>query len=526
MKHTSTTSSAKIRVTLTAAVCALACHSFAQSAPAAPEKDAQAPAALAAQKQSLSLKALVEKLRASNKTIRSKQAEGQIAATGIDRAASAFQPLANISATHGKSLTKNTAEESMIRLGSGGLYDRKGNDYSVGVSQLLASTGAKLEVKSTLSRFLTNIFDANRPEGAYDNRSNLGFSITQPLVRDAGPAVTNARLQVAKLDATAADHATRDTETSVVAEAIMAYHEMVFAQHRVQAAQEKIRNGQRLLVEAQAINRKGRLPDSDVWEVENALNRFKAGLSEAQQVEREKINRVRTMLLSVAADSPQGLVAVDALPAVADKTLNADESLRTAMARRDDYLMRKVQAEREGVQLAYTQNQTLPRVDLVASYGMNGLEYAASRAYSWSRMSDYPTWSVGLQASFPLGTNLQAQSDLKAALIRREDALLGLKSVEVQISNDIDTTLSMRSTAVERWDLWKQVHAREKQQLELERRKFTAGRSDTREVLLREERVINALLTVYEQQMAVARAEVLLDAAQGTLLDSFADPKK
>lgn len=524
MKHTTTTPSALIRVTLTAAVCALACQSFAQSAPAAPEKEAQTPAALAAQKQSLSLKALVEKLRASNKTIRSKQAEGDIAATGIERAASAFQPLANLSAAKGKSITKNTFEESMIRQGTG-LYDRQGQDYSVGVSKLLAATGAKLEVKSALSRFVTNIPDG-RPEGTLDNRSNLGFSITQPLARDAGPAVTTARLQVATLDATAADHATRDTETSVVAEAIMAYHEMVFAQHRVQAAQEKIRNGQRLLVEAQAINRNGRLPDSDVWEVENALNRFKAGLSEAQQVEREKINRVRTMLLSVAADSPQGLVAVDALPAVADKTLSADESLRTAMARRDDYLMRKVQAEREGVQLAYTQNQTLPRVDLVASYGMNGLEYAISRAYNVSRMSDYPTWSVGLQVSIPLGRNMQAQSDLKAALIRREDALLGLKSVEVQISNDIDTTLSMRSSAVERWDLWKQVHAREKQQLELERRKFTAGRSDTREVLLREERVINAQLTVYEQQMAVARAEVLLDAAQGTLLDSFADPKK
>lgn len=526
MKHTSTTPSALIRVTLTAAVCALACQSFAQSTPAALEKNTQAPAALAAQKQPLSLKALVEKLRASNKTIRSKQAEGDIAATGIDRAASAFQPLANLSAAQGKSLTKNTFEESIIRQGTLGVYDRQGKDYSVGVSKLLAATGAKLEVKSTLSRFLTNIPDLNRPEGAYDNRSNLGFSITQPLARDAGPAVTTARLQVATLDATAADHATRDTETSVVAEAIMAYHEMVFAQHRVQAAQEKIRNGQRLLVEAQAINRNGRLPDSDVWEVENALNRFKAGLSEALQVEREKTNRVRTMLLSVAADSPQGLVAVDALPAVADKVLSADESLRTAMARRDDYLMRKVQAEREGVQLAYTQNQTLPRVDLVASYGMNGLEYALSRAYSVSRMSDYPTWSVGLQVSIPLGRNMQAQSDLKAALIRREDALLGLKSVEVQISNDIDTTLSMRSSAVERWDLWKQVHAREKQQLELERRKFTAGRSDTREVLLREERVINAQLTVYEQQMAVARAEVLLDAAQGTLLDSFADPKK
>ena len=68
------------------------------------------------------------------------------------------------------------------------------------------------------------------------------------------------------------------------------------APQRVVAAQEKIRSGERLLSEAKAMFRQGRLPEADVWEVENALARFQSAVSEARQGERERINRLRTQL--------------------------------------------------------------------------------------------------------------------------------------------------------------------------------------------------------------------------------------
>ena len=62
---------------------------------------------------------------------------------------------------------------------------------------------------------------------------------------------------------------------------------------------------------------------------------------------------------------------------------------------------------------------------------------------------------------------------------------------------------------------------REQQQLELERKRLSAGRSGMREILFREERALNARFAVVEQQVAYARAEALLQAAQGTLLERF-----
>jgi hypothetical protein len=212
--------------------------------------------------------------------------------------------------------------------------------------------------------------------------------------------VTYARVKVAEFDAQASGFAAKDTETSVVADAAMAYHELTFAQDRVQAARERIRNAERLLVEASAMNRAGRLPATDVWEVENALDRYRAGLSEALQFELERGNRLRTMLMQIGSTS--GLVrTVDPLPAVNDREMRAEDGVRTALDRRDDYRMLKASIDRENTQLGYSRNQALPRVDLLASYGLNGLEYSARQAFGYAQASKYPAWTLGVQMNFP-----------------------------------------------------------------------------------------------------------------------------
>lgn len=485
----------------------------AQSAPVQQSVAASAPVSMA-------LPDVVSRLRAQNRAILSKAAEARIAATGITRAESAFQPQLSLGAVRGVSSQKNTYEEDLIREKLG-IYEREGTDYSVGISTLMPATGAKLEIKSALSRFITNNNEKvpNRPPGAFDNRSNTGFSLTQPLARDAGGKVTLAKLNMARLDSTVATLASRDTETSVVAEALLAYHELVLAQHRVEAAKEKINTSAQLLDEARALQRNGRLPLADVWEVENALARYQAALSEAVHGQHERANRLRTMLMLEA--SPSGLRALDDLPQVDARPLDASQLLQAALQRRDDYQMRKVQVERESIQLSYAQNQQLPRVDLVASYGLNGLEYTARQSLDLNRARDYPSWSLGLQINIPLGINKLAQADLQAALLRRDDAALALRAIEVQIGNDIDTSLALRASVIERWQLWQQVAQREAQQLAAERSRFAAGRSDTRELLLRQERVINARLAVQEQQAGYAKADTLLQAAQGSLMERF-----
>jgi outer membrane protein TolC len=116
---------------------------------------------------------------------------------------------------------------------------------------------------------------------------------------------------------------------------------------------------------------------------------------------------------------------------------------------------------------------------------------------------------------------LQGRADVAAANLRRENALLAIKALEVQIINEIDTGVHMRNSAMERWIHWQEVAVREQLQLDVERKKFNAGRSEIREVLMREEKTINSRLMVIEQQLAHARAQVILESAQGILLQRW-----
>ena len=471
----------------------------------------------------MSLRDLVVNVLQANKDILSKRGEKGIAATGIDRAAAVFQPMVTLAATDSRNRQPNTYEEALTRSETS-YYSRYGQDYSVGVSQLLPS-GAKLEVKSTLSRFITNInqLSADRPDGAKDNRTFIGLTMTQPLAKDGGFKVTKARTQVAEIDLAVADLSTAEAETSIVAEATLTYYELVLAHHRVSAAREKIDTAQRLLNEARNLSRQGRIADVDVVEVENSVSRFQAGLSESVQGERERLNRLNTLVMVATGSSLKAQRASDLLPPVATYKPSeaAEEAIRIAMDSRHDFLMQKKILEREGIQLVFAENQALPRIDLVASFGRNGLAYSATTAFSENTMRPYPTWSIGLQAQIHFGENIQGRADIAAAKLRRENALLAIKALEVQIVNDIDTSLNMRYSAAQRWLHWQDVTRREQQQLEIERKRFSAGRSEIREIIMREEKTINSRLMVIEQQVSFAKALVVLESSQGILLQRW-----
>ena len=135
-----------------------------------------------------------------------------------------------------------------------------------------------------------------------------------------------------------------------------------------------------------------------------------------------------------------------------------------------------------------------------------------------STLDQFGAVSEEVAAEMAIGALNQGRADIAAANLRRENALLAVKALEVQIANDIDTGLHMRASALERWQQWQEVARREQQQLDLERKRFAAGRSEMREILMREEKSVNSRLMALEQQVAFAKAQVILESAQGILL--------
>lgn len=475
---------------------------------------AQAPSVSAAQasEEALSLPSFVQRVRQNNKNVVARRAEADLAATAVDRARGAFETQGAVSGSVGGTRQANTREEKQVR-SFASIYDRDAVDLSATVSRLL-STGTKVEGKTTLSRFLTNL------SNEHEYRSYVGVSVTHPLARDGGLEAVAARVRVAEADVAATKAGARDAESSVVAESVLAYWDLTLAQHRAAHALEKVSMGERLLAQAQALRRQGRIPESQVWDVENDLIRYRAAVSEAQVARAEAVSRVGRLMGGELTDQSPGWRAADALPDASRPPPAMDQAVARAFELRADLRQRQAALERERLQAEYAVNQAKPKVDVVASYGLNGGP-GGSQVGNVGFLKDFPSWSVGLQMAMPLGGNVQGRADVQAAKLRLAEAQRQLEALRREIASDVATGVTLMSGAAQRWELWSEIARREERHVQLERQRLESGRSDVRELLFREERAINARMAVVEQQVAWSKAEALIEATQGLLLDRF-----
>jgi outer membrane protein TolC len=472
----------------------------------------------------LPLAVMVQELLAVHPELQTRELQAALAAEAVTRAEAAFQPQATVSLMQNSTREKNTPEEELLRSGLG-IYEREALDLAFGYSQRI-STGATLEANITLSKFDSNVAQQRRSDGGElaqdDYRSLYNIGITQPLLRDGWRKAAQSQVEVARIDGRIVEQEGTQEAIRKLAEAMAAYYDLALAEAQLKLWQEGTAKTEDLLREARALQAAGRIAQGDVLDVEGSLLRYQAGLSDAQQQLQSRMNQLRTLLMLRSSRDSAAIVASDGLPQVTAATASSEESLRTALAERADYRAERLRVEREGLQIVFAENQTLPRLDLVASYGINNLEVSAGKALGdFGAASEYPTWKFGLNFAIPLGKDRRGGAELRSAQLRRQEALLRLWQVENSIANDIDSSLVAINNSFQRWQMFNQAAAIELRQIDSERERLRAGRSDMRTLLAREERLINARNAELEQAATWAKAVVALEVAQGTLLQRY-----
>lgn len=464
------------------------------------------------------IQSLVAKLLERNDAIRAKQILATAASAEIERAAGKFEPIAAYAISHALQKEPNTAEEAATR-GYLPNYEKDASEYSASISKLFA-TGAQLEAKASITRFMTNTIQEMDPGQPDNARAYYGLSLVQPLMRDAGVEVTEAPVVWAKLEADASMTDVDDARNTAVAQGLLVFYDLQAAQKREQIAREKVAMASRLLALANQAKQAGRVTGAEVWDVENSLNRFKVAALEASQSRVEQSSRLQTLLMQDASEAPADWA--NALPEKAQGAVDGKDILEKALAHRADYRRRQLMLQRAESQLSYMDNQRMPRMDLNLSYGRNGLAYEATKALALGGTKDTPTWSVGLKVQVPLGANAEGEAGYAQARARVDEARVNLQALEISIRNDIANSVRLVDNVKQRWDHWVAVSSREASQLVLERKRLANGRSDLRELLFKEERNLNAQMSVVEQQASYAKALVLQQAAAGTLVRAYA----
>lgn len=312
-------------------------------------------------------------------------------------------------------------------------------------------TGTELEASIESRRLASNSrFEPLDPKYVADGR----FVLTQPLLKGFGPSA-RADLSAAERDLEAAQAQYESTVLAVRATVEQLYWDL-YAAERDAAVERLIRDrAARLLEDTRVRARAGLVGPDDVANAQVFLAQEEQAVLDRE----ERLGAVSDRLASVMGRRPQaGMSRFNPIdePPLAFPVAPADSIVQLALTHNHDLQVveRRIESIRALARGAGW--DALPALDLVGSLGGNGLagtpqdvvfgsdtlrtSVSGGAGDAWSQVfgRDFPTWSLGLRLSVPLGLRAgRGERDrLRAEVERAENQLLAARlTVEESVRN-------------------------------------------------------------------------------------------
>ena len=477
----------------------------------------------------LTLSEAVEQVLIHNESLQSKLLDAEIARRQYRAEKGIFEPAVVGSYEHIDSERENTVEQTRNLFGPFGggsgttLFTEKNDLYNGGL-EFLSPVGSRFRVGYNLRR-LENSLQGPTVNSEYV--TTVGLTATQPLLKNFGTAATLARIRLAAINSDLAFQDYRRQLMLTVSRAEAAYWDLYFAQEQQRISQESVNLAQSLYDDNKTRLEVGRSSELEVLQAEAGLSLRRARRSEAGQRQTEAANQLSTMFSSAVVDAAEVDVVAVQEPELADVTIDYYSSYRNAFDNNPDYITRKQQALAEKVRLAFAKNQKLPQLDLKGSYGLNGL--GGSPGHSWDDIesADFPAWSVGVELRIPITGGIRERNEYEAAKLAKQRALVGLKEIEVQIGNALNTAILKVRNLRESVENHRSVISFHEQLLENQLARLEVGVIDSRTVLETEEQLFEARMGLLDNLVQYQKALLELQLVQGTtLLDRNLDLSK
>ncbi len=309
----------------------------------------------------------------------------------------------------------------------------------------------------------------------------LGFSVTQPLLRDFGPGVNLAEVRVSRRNEAIADHKWELQLQRSLAAVIVQYFDLIFAVENIGVKRDVVAYAQTLVAENQKRLGVGVISAADVQEAEVAVAVAREEVIGALSFAVERQSSLKTQMVDSLEGGGVIFLPKDSLPMIAPPT-DRERLLRTALQRRPDHRAALEEAEKQAVIVKYTRNQMLPRLDLQATFTANGLSGDYAGAYERAFRRQGYDGQVGFQFSIPLG-NRTAKASNAAAENRQQQAVLNIARSELGVAVDLDTAIARVKAAKARYDSTRESARLAERLLETERKRLEEGLARSFDVL-------------------------------------------
>jgi len=342
------------------------------------------------------------------------------------------------------------------------------------------------------------------------------ITVTQPLFRGAGTTVNRAEIVIA---ARRQEMSRQDVVKSIV-DAIsrtqVGYYVFCYSRDIHALASAALTRAEDLLKINRERYAKGLISSVDLLETEAAVaQRQKALIASESAV--EKASDALKLLVNLVEDPVCWNARIEPLdrPGIEVRSVELSLCLANAFRNRPDYQAKRMEMDLRDIQLDVARNAAYPAVDLVGSYGLNGM--GADSADALSRISaDQEGWMAGVRVSIPWGSPDSARRDQKE--MEKEQALMELKRLEQNIVLEVRDRV--REVDIQR----RQVEAarlafeKESENYRAQKERYRGGQVSTHDLIEYQERLAGAeadhLKAITDYQTAL----VNVDQAEGATL--------
>ena len=395
------------------------------------------------------------------------------------------------------------------------ILDEKVQSDEIGIRSKLP-TGAEVSVSYKAAGKKNNLISQT---SAFDEEYTtlLNLTLKQPLLRNAGRAITETDRRIADLEyKITLQQLIQQTQKSSV-DGLTLYWQLYRAQETVKLRKEAVASTEALIEDTNARISAGRAPAGALLELRGVLLNRQAELARSQQALREAQSKVFTAL---------NLEWRESQPAYTSPKVRTEyTSITPTMPALDDlldlwppYRIALLKQQQAQIRLNFAKNQTLPLVDLVMSYGNTGFSNKLADASKVSADGAYPDWYVGFNFEVPLGGNKKAQQQYLAQSKRLTQSDLEVQAIHTSLSNDMFVRYGDLQNAIAVMDVSNQEIQLRQSILNNERQRVQLGSGSLGNLIQKQVDLIESRQRLLENQVRYEVALATWQYTNGSLL--------
>ena len=364
---------------------------------------------------------------------------------------------------------------------------------TVALNQLMPWGGGQYSVGWDSSRTTTDSLISSF-DPSLNSRLSLAFS--QPLLRSFKIDPARAQVELSARNVEIADTRLRESQVTTGASAEQGYWAYVAALALLDVQQRSLD----LALELERTNRArvdvGQAPPLDLVAARAEVAQRRENLIIARTAARQAEDNLRTVIFDPSRADYWNLrlEPADRVPAVSQAP-DVDAAVRRALAERTDLIRARKEIQNTETTITLSKNETLPDLRLQANYltdaaggtrllregGFPGTIVGQQVTGFGSTLgqllsADFPTWTLGVTFSYPLG-NSTAEANLARARLERDQANARLKTLEVGTVREVRQAAWRLEQNQQRIETTQLARELAEQRLDAEQKRFEVGMS-------------------------------------------------